>query len=92
MLQLFTKIESPGLRSLHSPETSSCHEAIATTSVSGLSPHSSPLSVSLASSENSAAFLTSDIRDMKNLQVEFHIYKNTFIYTEVKHNQGNFIT
>ncbi|XP_045464326.1 hamartin isoform X4 [Harmonia axyridis] len=69
MLQLFTKIESPGLRSLHSPETSSCHEAIATPSVSGLSPHSSPLSVSLASSESSAAFLSSDIKDMKNLQV-----------------------
>ncbi|XP_044767181.1 hamartin isoform X2 [Coccinella septempunctata] len=69
MLQLFTEIKSPGLRSLHSPETSSCHEAIATPSVSGLSPHSSPLSVSLASSESSAAFLSSDIKDMKNLQV-----------------------
>ncbi|KAL3284795.1 hypothetical protein HHI36_018936 [Cryptolaemus montrouzieri] len=69
MLQLYTKIELPGLRSLHSPETSSCHEAIASASISGLSPHSSPLSASLASSESSNAFLSSDIKDMKNLQV-----------------------
>ncbi|XP_065161962.1 hamartin isoform X3 [Atheta coriaria] len=51
---------------LHSPDTSSCHEVNASTErTTGLSPHSSPLSASLTSSEGSMAFMHSD---MKNLQ------------------------
>ncbi|CAG9857248.1 unnamed protein product [Phyllotreta striolata] len=51
-------------RSVHSPDTSSCHEVNVTTTA-GLSPHSSPLSASLASSEGSMAFHE---REVKNLQ------------------------
>ncbi|KAJ8957090.1 hypothetical protein NQ318_007304 [Aromia moschata] len=51
-------------RSVHSPDTSSCHEVNVTTTA-GMSPHSSPLSASLASSEGSTAFHD---REVKNLQ------------------------
>ncbi|CAH1968886.1 unnamed protein product [Acanthoscelides obtectus] len=51
-------------RALHSPDTSSCHEVNVSTTV-GLSPHSSPLSASLASSEGSSVLHE---REVKNLQ------------------------
>ncbi|XP_018331114.1 hamartin isoform X2 [Agrilus planipennis] len=61
---------------VNSPDTSSCHEVHATatdrTSVAtGISPHSSPLSASLASSEGSVAFAihAGDSKEVKNLQV-----------------------
>lgn len=57
-------------RSVHSPDTSSCHEVNVTTTL-GFSPHSSPLSISLASSEGSSAFHE---REMKNLQVSFKTF------------------
>lgn len=75
ILELWQKIElTRGGRAVYSPDTSSCHEVNATltdrTSIAtGLSPHSSPLSASLASSEGSAALMHPDVRDMKNLQV-----------------------
>lgn len=52
-------------RSVHSPDTSSCHEVNVTTTL-GLSSHSSPLSMSLASSEGSNVFQE---KEMRNLQV-----------------------
>lgn len=55
-------------RSVHSPDTSSCHEVNVTTTV-GLSSHSSPLSMSLASSEGSNVQ-----QEVKSLQVSPHNY------------------
>lgn len=59
-------------RLIHSPDTSSCHEVNVTTTdrTQGVSTQSSPLSASLASSDGSLAF--HDIREMKNLQVNFY--------------------
>lgn len=53
-------------RSIHSPDTSSCHEVNVTTTdrTAGISTQSSPLSASLASSDGSLAF-----HEVKNLQV-----------------------
>lgn len=61
-------------RSLQSPDTSSCHEvqpSITEKSVAGggLSPHSSPLSASLASSEGSVFINPADVKEIRNLQV-----------------------
>lgn len=56
-----------GKRPVHSPDTSSCHEVHVTTTA-GFSPHSSPLSASLASSEGST---TVHEREIKNLQVNY---------------------
>ncbi|KAK9882395.1 hypothetical protein WA026_020917 [Henosepilachna vigintioctopunctata] len=69
MLKLYAKIEVPELPCLQSPETSSCQEVVASASVSGLSTHSTPLSASLASSESNTALISSDVNDMRNLQV-----------------------
>ncbi|CAH1109846.1 unnamed protein product [Psylliodes chrysocephalus] len=63
ILDLWQRLEA-GKRFVHSPDTSSCHEVNVTTTA-GLSPHSSPLSASLASSEGSTAFHE---REVKNLQ------------------------
>lgn len=76
MLDLWQRVDLSGRRGVYSPDTSSCHEVNPTmtdrTSIAtGLSPHSSPLSASLASSEGSVAFMHPDVRDMKNLQVSF---------------------
>lgn len=73
ILELWEKLESSSRRNVYSPDTSSCHEVNASTdrtnTAAGLSPHSSPLSVSLASSEGSIAFMNPDTKEMKNLQV-----------------------
>uniref|UniRef100_A0A6P7F9D8 Hamartin n=1 Tax=Diabrotica virgifera virgifera TaxID=50390 RepID=A0A6P7F9D8_DIAVI len=63
ILDLWQRLEL-GKTSVHSPDTSSCHEVNVTTTA-GFSPHSSPLSASLASSEGSTAFHE---REVKNLQ------------------------
>ncbi|KAJ8943932.1 hypothetical protein NQ314_009596 [Rhamnusium bicolor] len=56
ILDLRQRLEfEKGKRCVHSPDTSSCHEVNVTTTA-GISPHSSPLSASLASSEGSTAF------------------------------------
>ncbi|XP_074042761.1 tuberous sclerosis 1 protein hamartin isoform X2 [Leptinotarsa decemlineata] len=55
-----------GKRSVHSPDTSSCHEVNVTTTA-GFSPHSSPLSASLASSEGSAAFHEKEVKNLQAL-------------------------
>nr|ALE20552.1 TSC1 [Leptinotarsa decemlineata] len=55
-----------GKRSVHSPDTSSCHEVNVTTAA-GFSPHSSPLSASLASSEGSAAFHEKEVKNLQAL-------------------------
>ncbi|XP_030766051.1 hamartin isoform X4 [Sitophilus oryzae] len=53
ILELKQKLEAEtARRKMNSPDTSSCHEVQATTTA-GLSPHSSPLSASLASSAGS---------------------------------------
>ncbi|XP_017775140.1 PREDICTED: hamartin isoform X2 [Nicrophorus vespilloides] len=71
IFDLYQQVESTCRRGVHSPDTSSCHEVNATMTdrtgtAPGLSPHSSPLSASLTSSEGSMAFVHSE---MKNLQV-----------------------
>nr|CAI5859943.1 unnamed protein product [Callosobruchus analis] len=60
-------------RSVHSPDTSSCHEVNVTTTA-GFSPHSSPLSASLASSEGSSMLHD---REVKNLQAIVDQKENT---------------
>ncbi|KAF5277664.1 hypothetical protein FQA39_LY18452 [Lamprigera yunnana] len=72
ILELWQRIELLTRHPVHSPDTSSCHEVHATmtdkTSIAtGLSPHSSPLSASLASSEGSIAFGHSDMKNLQNL-------------------------
>lgn len=72
ILELWQRIELLTRHPVHSPDTSSCHEVHATmtdkTSIAtGLSPHSSPLSASLASSEGSVAFGHSDMKNLQNL-------------------------
>ncbi|KAB0797056.1 hypothetical protein PPYR_11117 [Photinus pyralis] len=72
ILELWQRIELLIRHPVHSPDTSSCHEVHATitdkTSIAtGLSPHSSPLSTSLASSEGSVAFGHSDMKNLQNL-------------------------
>ncbi|KAK5642961.1 hypothetical protein RI129_009128 [Pyrocoelia pectoralis] len=72
ILELWQRIELLIRHPIHSPDTSSCHEVHATmtdkTSIAtGLSPHSSPLSTSLASSEGSVAFGYSDMKNLQNL-------------------------
>lgn len=67
-------LEMSAGRAVHSPDTSSCHEVHVTMTdrssiATGLSPHASPLSASLASSEGSLAFVHSEQGDLKNLQV-----------------------
>ncbi|GLV45534.1 Tsc1 [Carabus blaptoides fortunei] len=74
ILELWQRIETLSrTRTVHSPDTSSCHEAgsvdRAASAAAGLSPHSSPLSASLASSEGSMAFLQQQQQEIKNLQV-----------------------
>lgn len=74
IFELWQRIEFNTKRNLQSPDTSSCHEVNASTTdktntATGLSPHSSPLSASLASSEGSIAFINPDAKEMKNLQV-----------------------
>lgn len=75
MLEQWQRIEllSSKLK-VQSPDTSSCHEVNAsntdrTNTAAGLSPHSSPLSASLASSEGSIAFINPEAKELKNLQV-----------------------
>lgn len=86
ILELWQRIEFNSKRHVQSPDTSSCHEVNASTTdktntAAGLSPHSSPLSVSLASSEGSTAFINPDAKEMKNLQV-----LNDFHQFYLKHN------
>lgn len=74
ILDLWQRNEAFSKLNVQSPDTSSCHEVNASTTdrtntAAGLSPHSSPLSVSLASSEGSMAFINPDAKEMKNLQV-----------------------
>lgn len=63
-----------GKRSIHSPDTSSCHEVNVTTTM-GLSPHSSSLSVSLASSEGSNVMHEKEIKNLQvKILVDFILY------------------
>lgn len=59
-------------RAVHSPDTSSCHEVhVPTTdrsSVATHSPHASPLSASLASSEGSVGLGQNEASDSRNSQ------------------------
>ncbi|CAH1170194.1 unnamed protein product [Phaedon cochleariae] len=93
LLDLWQRLEAErGKRPAHSPDTSSCHEVNVTTTA-GLSPHSSPLSASLASSEGSSAFHE---REVKNLQaivdqkettrVEFDDPGRSYTEGEGRHN------
>ncbi|KAF5278927.1 hypothetical protein FQR65_LT15486 [Abscondita terminalis] len=72
ILELWQRIELLTRHPVHSPDTSSCHEVHATMTdknsiTTGLSPHSSPLSASLASSEGSLAFGHSDMKNLQNI-------------------------
>lgn len=66
-------------RPVNSPDTSSCHEVhVPTTdrsSVTTHSPHASPLSASLGSSEGSIGLLQNEAGDSRGSQVRFPILK-----------------
>lgn len=77
IFELWQQVEAK--RSLQSPDTSSCHEVQPSiteksATAAGLSPHSSPLSASLASSEGSI-FINPDVKEIRNLQVSM-TFKN----------------
>ncbi|XP_057651487.1 hamartin isoform X1 [Diorhabda carinulata] len=63
IMELWQRVDS-AKRHVGSPDTSSCHEVQVTTTA-GLSPHSSPLSASLASSEGSTAFHEREVRNLQ---------------------------
>ncbi|KAL1517767.1 hypothetical protein ABEB36_001491 [Hypothenemus hampei] len=83
ILELRQKLETEAARRrTHSPDTSSCHEVHASSTMTavagGLSPqHSSPLSASLASSEGSAV-----THEHKNLQMYVDQDGSSKVYSE----------
>ncbi|XP_060535653.1 hamartin isoform X1 [Cylas formicarius] len=65
IMELLQRLDVEGVkRNVHSPDTSSCHEVQVTTAA-GLSPHSSPLSASLGSSEGSVPFHDREVRNLQ---------------------------
>lgn len=74
-------------RAVHSPDTSSCHEVhVPTTDRSSIathSPHASPLSASLASSEGSLAFTQNEPSDPRNLQASLVFHHNLLFMSDV---------